>query len=306
MKMIDKAERFREEFEKPGLLLRPCAYDSLTARLIQQAGFRVMGTSGYAVSAVTIGQPDLGILSFGETFEQCRRIISTTDIPVDVDADTGYGNAENTYWTVRKFAEAGAGAVRIEDQTWPKRCGHMAGKNVIDVDEMAGKIRAAHKAVLESAPAMMIGVRTDSLAVEGMSGTLKRIMVYAECGADYIYVECPSTLDEIALLVRQSPKPISLNIIPGGKSPVYDPKDLEKIGVKYLSVPMVCLYPAVKAAQDALKALKANDLQAIREAGVSWSEFNSIVGLEEWQELTREIARAAAPKACACPGTEED
>lgn len=290
--MMTKAEIFREEFAKPGLLLRPCAYDPLTAILIQQAGFRVMGTSGYAVSAVTIGQPDLGLLSFGETFEQCRRIIAAVDVPVDVDADTGYGNAENTYWTVRKFAETGAGAVRIEDQTWPKRCGHMAGKNVIEVEEMAGKIRAARKAVAETDPALMIGVRTDSLAVEGLNGTLKRIEIYAESGADYIYVECPTTLDEIGILVRNSPKPISLNVIPGGKSPLYDPRDLEKVGVKYLSVPMICLYPAVKAAQTALRALKSNDMQRIRELGVSWSEFNGIVGLDGWQRLEKEISKA--------------
>lgn len=288
--MKSKALIFREEFEKGGLLLRPCGYDPLTAKLIQQAGFKVMGTSGYAVSAVTIGEPDLGLLSFGGMFDQCRRIINSVGIPVDVDADTGYGNAENTYWTVRKLAEVGAGAVRIEDQTWPKRCGHMEGKKVIDVDEMAAKIRAAKKAADEIDPALIIGVRTDSLAVEGMGNTLERIKVYADNGADYIYVECPATLDEVRILVKNSPKPVSMNIIPGGKSPLYDPRELEKIGVKYLSVPMICLYPAVKAAQTALRALKANDLQAVKDCGVSWAEFNSIVGLESWQKLEKELS----------------
>ncbi|HRD01059.1 MAG TPA: isocitrate lyase/PEP mutase family protein [Candidatus Saccharicenans sp.] len=288
--MRTKAQIFRDEFEKPGLLMRPCAYDSLSAKVIEQAGFRVMGTSGYGISAVAIGEPDIGLLSFGGMFDQCRRIINAVEIPVDVDADTGYGNEENTYWTVRKFAEIGASAVRIEDQTWPKRCGHMSDKQVIGREEMALKIKAAKKAAAEIDPGMMIGARTDSLAVEGLRSTLERINIYAENGADYIYVECPRTHEEIEILVRHSPRPISMNIIPGGKSPFFDPKILEDLGIKYLSLPMICLYPAVKAMREALIALKNGDLQTVKNLGVTWSEFNDIVGLKFWQKLRADLS----------------
>lgn len=186
-----KSKIFRQLLERPGLLLRPCGYDALSALLIEKAGFRLMGTSGYAISASAIGQPDLGLISFGELLERARNICNCVSIPVDIDADTGYGNALNAYWTAKNYIWIDAAGIRIEDQTWPKRCGHMSGKSIISREEMTSKIRAAIRARDEEGSDLVIGARTDARAIEGFDKTIERAVAYADAGADYIYVECP-------------------------------------------------------------------------------------------------------------------
>lgn len=284
----ENAKKFREYLNSKELLFRPCAYDALSAILIERAGFKVIGTTGYGISASLIGQPDLGLIDFSAMLERVRTIINAVTIPVDVDADTGYGNALNVYWTVKNFARIGASGVRIEDQVWPKRCGHMAGKEIISIDEMVGKIKAAIKAKDEENPYLVIGIRTDARAIEGFEGALKRAKIYADAGADYIYVEAPQSLEEIKKLVQEVPVPIAFNIIPGGKTPPFTIDDLEKVGVRYLSVPMVCLYSATKAMIESLKALKNRDIEKIKNSGVLWNEFNEIVGMSKWRKIELE------------------
>ena len=258
---------FRELLERPGLLLRPCGYDALSALLIEKAGFKLMGTSGYAIAASAIGQPDLGLISFGELLERARNIINCVSIPVDVDADTGYGNALNAYWTAKNYIWIDAAGIRIEDQTWPKRCGHMSGKSIISKEEMAAKIRAAIRAREEEGSELVIGARTDARAIEGFEGTVERAMHYAQAGADYVYVECPQSLEEVARLVKSISVPLAFNLIPGGKTPNFALSELEDLGVKYISIPMVCIYPAVRSMQDALQALREGDLNKGGRAG---------------------------------------
>lgn len=286
---VRRARTFRSYFEKEGLTLRPCAYDALSAILIEKAGFSVVGTSGYGISASIIGQPDIGLVGYGEMVERVRTMVNAVSLPVDVDADTGYGNALNVYWTVKNFAGIGAAGIRIEDQVWPKRCGHMAGKQIIPSEEMVRKIRAAVKARDEANPYMVIGARTDARSVHGFKEVIERGKAYADAGADYLYVEAPQSLEEVETLVREIPIPISFNIIPGGMTPPFTLKQLEEVGVKYLSVPMVCLYPAVKAIMHALKELKKGNVIDIAKEGVSWAEFNEIVGLKEWRKLELEL-----------------
>ncbi|MCU0638189.1 MAG: isocitrate lyase/PEP mutase family protein [Methanothrix sp.] len=268
-----RSKRFRQLLEKPGLLLRPCGYDALSALLIEKAGFELMGTSGYAISASAIGQPDLGLISFGELLERARNIINCVSIPVDVDADTGYGNALNAYWTAKNYIWIDAAGIRIEDQTWPKRCGHMSGKTVIPKDEMAAKIAAVIRAREEEGSDLVIGARTDARAVEGFEGTVERAVLYARSGVDYVYVECPQSLEEAADLVNKVEVPLAFNLIPGGKTPDFSLSDLEAIGVKYISIPMVCIY-----------LVKLGDL------GINWSEFNEIIGVKRWRQLEKESA----------------
>ncbi len=285
-----RSKVFRELLERPGLLLRPCGYDALSALLIEKAGFRLMGTSGYAISASAIGQPDLGLISFGELLERARNIVNCVSIPVDVDADTGYGNALNAYWTAKNYIWIGAGGIRIEDQTWPKRCGHMSGKSIISKEEMAAKIRAAIRAREEEGSDLVIGARTDARAIEGFEGTVERAVLYAQAGADYVYVECPQSLEEVARLIKSISAPLAFNLIPGGKTPDFALAELEELGVKYISIPMVCIYPAVRSMQEALRALKEGDLKQVGELGINWSQFNELIGVKKWRRLEEESA----------------
>ncbi|MGC8943061.1 MAG: isocitrate lyase/PEP mutase family protein [Caldisericia bacterium] len=288
MNFEERAQKFREYLNEKGILFRPCAYDALSAILIERAGFKVIGTTGYGISASLIGQPDIGLVDFSAMLERVRTMINSVNIPVDVDIDTGYGNAINVYWTVKNFARIGASGVRIEDQVWPKRCGHMAGKEIISTEEMVGKIKGAIKARDEENLYMVIGVRTDARAIEGLEGTLKRAKVYAEVGADYIYVEAPQSIEEVKRLVNEIPIPIAFNIIPGGRTPPFTIEELEEVGVKYLSVPMVCLYSATKAMIEALDALKKKDLEKVKNLGVLWNVFNEIVGMRNWRKIELE------------------
>lgn len=272
------------------MIMRPCAYDALSAILIEKVGFDVIGTSGYGISASLIGQPDVGLIGFGEMLERTRTIVNAVRTPVDVDVDTGYGNAVNVYWTVLNFARVGSAGVRIEDQAWPKRCGHMAGKQVISKDEMLQKIKAAIKARDEVSPDLVLGARTDSRAVTDLEGTIERAVAYAEAGADYIYVESPQSLVEVEALVKRVPGPLAFNIIPGGKTPPFEIGELETRGVKYLSIPMVCLYSATKAMTESLINLKKHrNVSNIAKLGVSWADFNDIVGLKGWRRLELEL-----------------
>lgn len=272
------------------MIFRPCAYDALSAILIEKAGFEVIGTTGYGIASSLIGQPDIGLVGFSEMLERSRTIVNAVTRPVDVDIDTGYGNALNAYWTVKNFVRIGAAGVRIEDQVWPKRCGHMAGKQIISKEDMLGKIRSAIKAREEEDSEIVIGARTDARGVAGFDETLDRTVDYAVEGADYVYVEAPQSLEEVRVLVERVQAPIAMNIIPGGKTPPSKVEDLEAAGVKYLSVPMVCLYSATKAMVKALKDLKQKrDVTKLASIGVSWSEFNEIVGLENWRRLELEL-----------------
>lgn len=286
-----KSKIFRQLLEKPGLLLRPCGYDALSAILIEKSGFRLMGTSGYAISASAIGQPDLGLISFGELLERARNICNCVSIPVDIDADTGYGNALNAYWTAKNYIWIDAAGIRIEDQTWPKRCGHMSGKSIIPKEEMESKIRAVIRAREEEGSDLVVGARTDARAVEGFERTIERAVAYANAGADYIYVECPQSMEEVEHLVNKIQIPLAFNLIPGGKTPLFPISELEAIGVKYLSIPMVCLYPAVRAMSSALQALKSGDLQKVGELGINWSEFNDLIGARRWREMEKEFGK---------------
>ena len=284
--MASKGKQFKNILKTKGLHLRPCAYDALSAILIQKAGFKIVGTTGYGISSSLIGQPDMGLIGYHEMLERTRTIVNAVDLPVDVDVDTGYGNALNVHWTVQNFARIGAASIRFEDQVWPKRCGHMAGKQVIPSNDMVQKIKAAVKTRDSENPDMAIGARTDARTVTGFDDALNRAKAYAEAGADYVYVEAPQSLDEVERLVEKVPVPLAFNVIPGGKTLPFTFEELEGRGVRYVSVPMICLYPAAKAMMDALYELKhGRDIRKIAGMGVSWAEFNNLVGVNKWRRL---------------------
>jgi len=284
--MASKGKQFKNILKSKGLHLRPCAYDALSALLIERAGFKIVGTTGYGISSSLIGQPDMGLIGYHEMLERTRTIVNSVDLPVDVDVDTGYGNALNVHWTVQNFARVGAASIRFEDQVWPKRCGHMAGKQVIPSNDMVQKIKAAVKTRDSENPDMAIGARTDARTVTGFDDALNRAKAYAEAEADYVYVEAPQSLEEVEKLVEKVPVPLAFNVIPGGKTPPFTFEELEERGVCYVSVPMICLYPAAKAMMNALNELKhGRDIHKIAAMGVSWAEFNNLVGVNKWRRL---------------------
>jgi 2-methylisocitrate lyase-like PEP mutase family enzyme len=294
--MANKSEEFRAILNGSKMLLRPCAYDALSAILIERTGFSVVGTTGYGISASLIGQPDMGFLGSHEMLERTRTIVNAVNIPVDVDIDTGYGNALNVHWAVVNFSRVGAAGVRIEDQIWPKRCGHMSGKKVISKSEMVEKVKAAVRARLNEESEIVIGARTDARAVNGFNDALARAISYAEAGADYVYVEAPQSLGEVEKLVTMVPVPLAFNVIPGGKTPPFSFDKLEELGVRYVSVPMVCLYSATKAMMDALNELRTDkNIDKLASMGVTWAEFNEIVGLSNWRNIELE---SLSPEAC--------
>ncbi len=251
------AARLRALLEEPGLLVMPCCFDALSARLIERAGFPLTFMSGFAVSAARLGLPDTGLISYGEMLDhQGRNICAAVDIPVIGDGDTGYGNALNVKRTVAGYAAAGFAAVMIEDQLAPKRCGHTRGKQVVGRDEALGRIRAAVDAREEGADILILA-RTDARAAVGLDEALTRAKAFEELGADIIFVEAPESLDEMAAVAGATSRPNLANMVEEGDTPVLPPDKLEALGFKIAAYPLTLLSAATRAMEEALAALKA-------------------------------------------------
>ncbi|MEJ2058175.1 MAG: isocitrate lyase/PEP mutase family protein [Desulfofustis sp.] len=211
------------------LFVMPCCHDALSARLIERAGFKMTFMSGFAVSATRLAMPDTGLISFGEMVDQLRSITQAVSFPVLADGDTGYGNALNVKRTVREYAAAGAACVMIEDQVWPKRCGHTKGKQIVSFDEACSRIKAAVDARDEGAD-ILIMARTDARAIAGMEEAVKRMRACAEIGADILFLEAPQTVEEMEQFCRQVGGLKMANLIEDGLTPVLPPEELRRIG----------------------------------------------------------------------------
>jgi methylisocitrate lyase len=288
--MRNYSKEFRKILQKPGLVVRPAVYDALSAVVAEKVGFPLLGTTGYGIAASLIGKPDVGLVSFGEMLNHVRGICHAVNVPVSADVDTGYGNAVNAYWTTKNFIWSGASGLQMEDQVWPKRCGHMVGKQIISKEEMAGKIRACVKARNEENPEFVITARTDARSVAGLEEAIERGKTYAKAGADCIYVEAPQSLQEVQSLLKSIPAPLAFNIIEGGRTPPYELEELESIGVKIVSFPLTCMYAATRAMLDVFTTLKeTRDYRQYAEKVVSWNDFNDLIGLQEMRKLEIEF-----------------
>ncbi len=281
------AARLRQLLATPGLHLMPCCFDALSARLIERAGFRLTFMSGFAVAAARLGLPDVGLTSFGEMRDQLRDITGAVTIPVLADGDTGYGNAVNVKRTVREYARAGAAAVMIEDQVWPKRCGHTRGKQVVAFEEAVARIRAACDAREEGADILILA-RTDARATHGMEEALRRIRAFAEVGADILFLEGPRTIEEMEAFCRASDRPTLANMVEGGDTPLLPPAELEAIGYRIAAYPLTLLSAAVRAMEQALDALARG--RTPFELLLSFSGLQRRLGFPEYD---REAARYA-------------
>lgn len=279
---MKKSSIFRKMLQDPGIIVMPGAYDALSARIIELVGFKAIIHTGYGTAASLLAQPDIGLVSFGEMKSHVEKIARTVDIPVIGDADTGYGNSINVYRTVKEYIWAGAAGLFIEDQVWPKRCGHMFGKQIIDKEEMIGKIMAAIDARDEEDPDFVIGARTDAIAVNGIDDAIKRAEAYRKVGADYIFIEAYEDIEQMERAVNEVKSPLMLNLIEGGRTPFISVQEAEKLGFKMVIFPLTALYSAVKAMYDNLVILKKKEnLELYLNKLITFPEFAKIVDIDK-------------------------
>lgn len=271
--MKNPQQLFEHMMQDNQCYLAPGAYDGLSARLVEQAGFEMVYASGGAI-ARSFGVPDIGLLSFTEVANRMEQMLDVIEIPMIADADTGFGNVVNLRRTVQHFARLGLAALHIEDQTFPKRCGHLAGKSIISTAEMTQKIAVA-AAVKQS---VCLIARTDAIAIEGIAGAIERSTAYAEAGADMIFVEAPESLAHIEQIARDVAIPKLINMFYGGKTPLIPKADLAAMGYKVIIVPSDLQRAAILAQQQVLSALyQDGDSQALQAQLVSFQEREQIV-----------------------------
>ena len=278
----------RDLLSQPEILIAPGAADAMTARLIEDSGFRTLYASGAGIANVQFGLPDIGLLTMTEMVEPIRRIVEAVDIPVIADADTGYGNAINVTRTVQVFEDAGVAAIQLEDQVTPKKCGHFNGKEVIPAEEMAQKIHAAARARKE----MLIVGRTDSLATHGMDEAIRRANLYAQAGADIIFVEAPTQKEQIAELPKRIQAPLLFNMTEGAKTPIISHDELCEMGYRIVIHPNLAMRIAARAVQSALAVLqKTRSSELLVPSMLEWNERQRLVRLPEWEALDHELSR---------------
>ncbi len=276
----------RARLRARSILVAPGVYDGLSALLAERAGAEAVYLSGASIAYTRFGRPDIGLVDMTEVAQTLAAIRERVTCPIVVDADTGFGNALNVRRTVRAFERAGANAIQIEDQTLPKRCGHLAGKGLVSAEEMLGKIKAARDA-RRSAETLIIA-RSDAIAVEGLDAALVRAAAYAEAGADVIFVEAPRSREDMERIVAALGKqvPLMANMVEGGKTPPLTAAELEALGFDLVIFPGGLVRAFVTMAQDYFAALLANGSnQPFRERMVDFSELNVVIGTPEMLEL---------------------
>lgn len=269
----------------PEIILAPGAYDALSARLIEAAGFPAVYMTGFGTSASLLGRPDVGLLTMPEMVDNARRIVEAVSVPVIADADTGYGNPINVIRTIQAYERAGVAAIHIEDQVAPKKCGHMEGKQVIPAEEMVEKVRAAVAA--RRSPDFTIIARTDARAMEGLESALDRARRYREAGADVLFVEAPQSEEEIEAVAQALPDvPLLFNWAEGGKTPAVDLQHLQAWGFRIAIFPISALLVATRAIREAMAQIKqAGTPLPIMEQAPRFNEFTDFIGLPEIREL---------------------
>lgn len=270
--------------EKEGTLVFPGVYDALGAKLVERAGFPLTFISGYSVAATQLGLPDFGYLTQTEMVAVAKRVCGSINIPVIIDADTGYGNALNVMRTVKELLDAGAAGMFLEDQVWPKRCGHMKGKRVIPADEHVQKIKAAVDA--RGDRDFFIVARTDARQVNGLDDAIQRCLHYKEAGADALFVEAPQTIEEMAAIARELPQPLVANMLEGGVTPLLDKQELQSLGFQLAVCPLTALYASAKAMQGMFDLIKtAGTTRGAMDQLLPFEDFHKVIRLNEYYAL---------------------
>jgi 2-methylisocitrate lyase-like PEP mutase family enzyme len=280
---------------EPGIMIAPGVYDGFSLRLVEQMGYRTAAISGAGLSESNLGWADVGLMGYAENLRASAALAAVSSIPLAADGDTGYGNALNVYFTVQGFERAGLACLMIEDQVWPKRCGHMEGKRVISAEEGVEKIRAAVEARRD--PAFVIKARTDATAIHGLGEAIRRLNLYAEAGADLLFADALLTAEDIGTVARNVTKPLTVNMGFGIRqrptTPLLSARQLEELGVKAVSYPRMLTAAAIQGMQNALAVLG----QSLAEGRVidrpdllvSFGEINELMGLGRLRALERKI-----------------
>ncbi len=273
-------QKLRESLAQPGVVVAPGCYDGLSALLVAEAGFNVAYASGGAIARST-GIPDLGLMSLAEIGDRLATIVDAVPIPVIADMDTGHGNALNARHSVRVFERAGVAGFHIEDQTFPKRCGHLDNKGVVPMREFTQKIQAVRDALRD--PDMVVIARTDAIAVEGFESALERAHAYAEAGADVVFVEAPQTVEQIRAIAKRLPYPKLINMFHGGKTPLISVEELGAMGYKLVLVPSDTQRAAIAAMRRVLGAIRDEGHSGrFVDEMCSFDERESLIGTARW------------------------
>ena len=277
--------RLRNLLKGNGVLVAPGIYDGLSARLVARAGFPVAYATGGGI-ARSLGYPDLGLLGMREVVDRLSNIVEHAEIPVIGDADTGYGNALNVHRTVREFERTGIAGFHIEDQEFPKRCGHLDDKAVVSVDEMVQKLRAARDAMTDSD--LVLIARTDAIAVEGLDRAIDRAEAYARAGADVVFVEAPETIEHVEIIAKRLPYPKLINMFQGGKTPLVPLARLADLGYRIVIIPSDLQRAAIHAMEEVLATIKRDGNSAtLADRMASFKDREAIVGTAEYLDRDR-------------------
>jgi 2-methylisocitrate lyase-like PEP mutase family enzyme len=288
-----QAQRFRELMRRDGMVVAPGAYDCITARLIERAGFDAVYMTG-AGTAARFGYPDFGLVTMSEMVMNAGQIADAIELPVIADADTGYGNELNVVRTVREYEGRGVAGIHIEDQGFPKKCGHLDDKEIVPREDWLAKIRAAVSARRDAD--FMVIARTDSRAVAGFDEAIARANVALAAGADMAFVEAPQTMDEVAAVPRLVRGPCLLNVVRGGKTPDLDLGDAERMGYKLAIVPGLLIKSVVGICDVMLAELKATRRHPVPVKEITVRETFQIFGADEWDELRHRFRDSGEPR----------
>jgi carboxyvinyl-carboxyphosphonate phosphorylmutase len=265
------------------ILVMPGAHDAMSAKIIEQVGFKAVTMGGYAASAASLAKPDVSLMTLTEYVHIVRNIVEAVDLPLFVDGDTGHGNVTNVQRTVRLFESAGVAGLFIEDQVFPKRCGHMEGKQIISTEEMVAKIKAAVDARVDND--LVIMARTDAVAVSGLDEAIERSNRYAEAGADLIFVEAPTSKEDMRRCNREIKGPTNAIQIEGGKTPLLTVKELEELGFNVVVYPNITVYATAWMLRELWQGLKKNGTtKHWLDKIISFDDFNTLVGLDKIRE----------------------
>ena len=276
--------RLRALLGRPEPLVLPGAADALTARLVEQAGFGAVYATGAGIANVLLGVPDIGLTTMTELADQVARIVAAVGIPVVADIDTGFGNALNARRAVAEFERAGVAAIQIEDQTFPKRCGHFRGKDVVPLEEMLAKLEAVIDARRD--PSLVVIARTDVLAVAGFEAAVERGVAYARAGADVVFVEAPTDREQLAALPGRIDAPLLVNMVEGGRTPLLGAAELGALGYRIVLFANTTLRVAARAAAEALAELREiGDARGLQDRMLAWDDRQALVGLPEYEAL---------------------
>lgn len=285
-----RSASLREQLEdKNRIIVLPGVFDALSAKIAEHVGFEAMFQTGYGSSAALLGMPDFGLLNSGETVDNAMRIIRAVRAPVLVDADTGYGNPLNVWRLVRDLESLGAAGIFLEDQVWPKRCGHMVGKDVIPKDEYIPKLRAALEA--RRSNDFIIVARTDARAPIGLEEAIERGKAYRKAGADVIFVEAPRSIEELKKVANEIDAPLVANMIEDGVTPSLSAGELLKIGYRIAVYPLSAIYSATFAMRQVLTELKnTGTTKEARNIMVTFKDFNRFMDLDHYRDLEKRYA----------------